>query len=156
LSRLFLGVVVFRHHVIIGIEMLSKWRDLRFVSIYLWQNKRIGENGFYIFTKDFFSKIKELQNYVKKRMDIWTMPWIRKKIKIGLYYVKIKKKCFLYAETYYMLRFVQIRNNLYENRLIFLLFPALLHNFGCCYIILMRHKQNQDKNEQFNITYDQC
>ena len=38
------------------------------------------------FTKDFFSKIKELQNYVKKRMDIWTMPWIRQKIKIGLYY----------------------------------------------------------------------
>ena len=25
LSRLFWGVVVFRHHVIIGIEMLSKW-----------------------------------------------------------------------------------------------------------------------------------
>jgi hypothetical protein len=33
--------------------------------------------------------------------------------------------------------------------------PALLHNFGCCYIILMRHKQNQDKNEQFNITSNQ-
>ena len=33
--------------------------------------------------------------------------------------------------------------------------PALLHKFGCCYIILMGHKQNQDKNEQFNITYDQ-
>jgi hypothetical protein len=30
--------------------------------------------------------------------------------------------------------------------------PALLHNFGCCYIILMRHKKNQDKNEQFNIS----
>jgi hypothetical protein len=27
---------------------------------------------------------------------------------------------FPYAETYYMLRFVQIRNNRYENRLIFL------------------------------------
>jgi hypothetical protein len=26
LTRLFLGVVVFRHHVIIGIDMLSKWR----------------------------------------------------------------------------------------------------------------------------------
>jgi hypothetical protein len=26
LSRLVWGVVVFRHHVIIGIEMLSKWR----------------------------------------------------------------------------------------------------------------------------------
>ena len=26
LSCLFWGVVVFRHHVIIGIEMLSKWR----------------------------------------------------------------------------------------------------------------------------------
>jgi hypothetical protein len=35
--------------------------------------------------------------------------------------IKINKKCFLYAETYYMLRFVQIRNNRYENRLIFLL-----------------------------------
>jgi hypothetical protein len=33
--------------------------------------------------------------------------------------------------------------------------PALLHNFGCCYIILMRHQKNQDKNEQFNITYTQ-
>ena len=30
-------------------------------------------------------------------------------------------KTILYAETYYMLRFVQIRNNRYENRLIFLL-----------------------------------
>jgi D-alanyl-lipoteichoic acid acyltransferase DltB (MBOAT superfamily) len=29
---------------------------------------------------------------------------------------------------------------------------ALLHNFGCCYIILMRHNKNQDLNEQFNIT----
>jgi hypothetical protein len=40
--------------------------------------------------------------------------------------IKIKmsnsiNKCVLYAETYYMLRFVQIRNNRYENRLIFLL-----------------------------------
>ena len=35
-------------------------------------------------------------------------------------------------------------------------YPALLHNFGCCYIILMRHNKIQDKNEQFNITYDQC
>ena len=33
--------------------------------------------------------------------------------------------------------------------------PALFHNFGCCYIILMGHKKNQDKNEQFNIAYDQ-
>ena len=33
--------------------------------------------------------------------------------------IKINKKCFLYAETYYMLRFVQIRNNRYENILIF-------------------------------------
>jgi hypothetical protein len=32
--------------------------------------------------------------------------------------IKINQKCFLYAETY-MLRFVQIRNNRYENRLIF-------------------------------------
>ena len=28
--------------------------------------------------------------------------------------IKINKKKFLYAETYYMLRFVQIRNNRYE------------------------------------------
>ena len=35
--------------------------------------------------------------------------------------IKINKKCFLYAETYYTLLFVQIRNNRYENRLIFLL-----------------------------------
>ena len=35
--------------------------------------------------------------------------------------VKINKKCFLYAETYYMLRFAQIRNTRNENRLIFLL-----------------------------------
>jgi hypothetical protein len=33
--------------------------------------------------------------------------------------------------------------------------PALFHNFGCCYIILMGHKKNEDKNEQFNIAYDQ-
>jgi hypothetical protein len=31
--------------------------------------------------------------------------------------------------------------------------PALFHNFGCCYIILMGHKKNQDKNEQFNIAH---
>ena len=41
-----------------------------FVSIYLWQNKRIGENGpslmRYIY-KRFFSKIEELRNYVKKK-----------------------------------------------------------------------------------------
>jgi hypothetical protein len=35
--------------------------------------------------------------------------------------IKINQKCFLYAETY-MLRFVQIRNNHYENRLIFFTF----------------------------------
>ena len=34
--------------------------------------------------------------------------------------------------------------------------PPLLHNFGCCYIILMMHKKNQDKNEQSNITCNQC
>ena len=32
--------------------------------------------------------------------------------------IKINKKCFVYTETYYMLRFVQIRNNRYENGLI--------------------------------------
>jgi hypothetical protein len=52
--------------------------DLRFVSIYLWQNKRIGENGPSLMRhiyKRFFSKIEELRNYVKKkRTDIGTMP----------------------------------------------------------------------------------
>ena len=52
--------------------------DLRFVSIYLWQNKRIGENGPSLMKhiyKRFFSKIEELRNYVKKkRTDIGTMP----------------------------------------------------------------------------------
>ena len=38
----------------------NHFADLRFVSIYLWQNKRIGE-------KDFFSKIEELRKYVKKK-----------------------------------------------------------------------------------------
>jgi hypothetical protein len=33
--------------------------------------------------------------------------------------------------------------------------PALFNNCGCCYIILIGHKKNQDKNEQFNIAYDQ-
>jgi hypothetical protein len=64
--------------------------DLRFVSIYLWQNKRIGEKDPSLMRhiyKRFFSKIEELRNYVKKkRTDIGTMPWIRKKIKIGLCY----------------------------------------------------------------------
>ena len=44
--------------------------DLRFVSIYLWQNKRIGENGPSLMKhiyKRFFSKIEELRNYVKKK-----------------------------------------------------------------------------------------
>ena len=44
--------------------------DLRFVSIYLWQNKRIGENGPSLMRhiyKRFFLKIEELRNYVKTR-----------------------------------------------------------------------------------------
>ena len=44
--------------------------DLRFVSIYLWQNKRIGENDSSLMRhiyKRFFSKIEELRNYVKKK-----------------------------------------------------------------------------------------
>jgi hypothetical protein len=56
----------------------SLFADLRFVSIYLWQNKRIGENGPSLMRhiyKRFFSKIEELRNYVKKkRTDIGTMP----------------------------------------------------------------------------------
>jgi hypothetical protein len=52
--------------------------DLRFVSIYFWQNKRIGENDPSLMRhiyKRFFSKIEELRNYVKKkRTDIGTMP----------------------------------------------------------------------------------
>jgi hypothetical protein len=39
----------------------SLFADLRFVSIYLWQNKRIGENG------PSLMKIEELRNYVKKK-----------------------------------------------------------------------------------------
>jgi hypothetical protein len=40
------------------------------VSIYLWQNKRIGENGPSLMRhiyKRFFPKIEELRNYVKKK-----------------------------------------------------------------------------------------
>jgi hypothetical protein len=63
----------------------NHFADLRFVSIYLWQNKRIGENGPSLMRhiyKRFFLKIEELRNYVeKKRADIGTMPWIRKKNK---------------------------------------------------------------------------
>jgi hypothetical protein len=47
--------------------------DLCFVSIYLWQNKRIGENGLSLMRhiyKRFFSKIEELRNYVKKKERI--------------------------------------------------------------------------------------
>jgi hypothetical protein len=47
----------------------SHFADLRFVSIYLWQNKRIGENDPSLMRhiyKRFFSKIEELRNYVKK------------------------------------------------------------------------------------------
>ena len=47
----------------------SLFADLRFVSIYLWQNKRIGENGPSLMRhiyKRFFSKIEELRNYVEK------------------------------------------------------------------------------------------
>ena len=55
----------------------SLFADLRFVSIYLWQNKRIGENGPSLtrhIYKRLFSKIEELRNYVKKkRTDIGTM-----------------------------------------------------------------------------------
>ena len=49
----------------------SLFADLRFVSIYLWQNKRIGENGPSLnethLQKIFFSKIEELRNYMKKK-----------------------------------------------------------------------------------------
>ena len=44
--------------------------DLCFVSIYLWQNKRIGENGLSLMRhiyKRLFSKTEELRNYVKKK-----------------------------------------------------------------------------------------
>ena len=34
----------------------------------------------------FFRKLKNYEIMWKKRTDIGTMPWIRKKIKIGLYY----------------------------------------------------------------------
>ena len=48
----------------------SLFADLRFVSIYLWQNKRIGERDPSLMRhiyKRFFSKIEELRNYVKKK-----------------------------------------------------------------------------------------
>jgi tRNA pseudouridine-54 N-methylase len=48
----------------------NHFADLRFVSIYLWQNKRIGENGPSLMRhiyKRFFLKIEELRNYVKKK-----------------------------------------------------------------------------------------
>jgi hypothetical protein len=48
----------------------SLFADLRFASIYLWQNKRIGENDPSLMRhiyKRFFSKIEELRNYVKKK-----------------------------------------------------------------------------------------
>jgi hypothetical protein len=63
--------------------------------------------------------------------------------------IKIKKKCFLYAETYYMLRFVQIRNNRYENRLIFLLLAnknivtITFCRFTFCFNILMAKQTNR-------------
>jgi hypothetical protein len=44
----------------------SLFADLPFVSIYLWQNKRIGENGPSLMrhiNKRFFSKNEELRNY---------------------------------------------------------------------------------------------
>ena len=52
----------------------SLFVDLRFVSIYLWQSKRIGENGpslmRHIYER-FFSIIEELRNYVKKKNGHW-------------------------------------------------------------------------------------
>ena len=48
----------------------SLFADLRFVSIYLWQNKRNEENGPSLMRhiyKTFFSKIEELRNYVRKK-----------------------------------------------------------------------------------------
>jgi hypothetical protein len=48
----------------------SLFADLRFVSIYLWQNKRIGESGPSLMRhiyKRFFSKIEELRNYVGEK-----------------------------------------------------------------------------------------
>ena len=48
----------------------SLFADLRFVSIYLWQNKRIGENRPSLMRhiyKRFFLKIEELRNYVGEK-----------------------------------------------------------------------------------------
>jgi hypothetical protein len=45
-------------------------RSITKFSIYLWQNKRIGENGPSLMRhiyKRFFSKIEELRNYVGKK-----------------------------------------------------------------------------------------
>jgi hypothetical protein len=54
--------------------------------------------------------------------------------------IKINKKCFLYAETYYMLRFVQIRNNCYENRLIFLLLANANIVLQCPEFVFIKNK----------------
>ena len=67
----------------------SLFEDLRFVSIYIGQNKQIGENDPSLMRhnyKRFFSPLKNYEIMWKKRTDIGTMPWIRKKIKIGLFY----------------------------------------------------------------------
>ena len=48
----------------------SFFADLRFVSIYLWQNKQIGENDPSLMRhiyKRFVFAIEELRNYVKKK-----------------------------------------------------------------------------------------
>ena len=63
----------------------SLFADLRFVSIYLWQNKRIGENGpslmRHIYKRFVFENWRTTKLCEKKRTDIGTMQWIRKKIK---------------------------------------------------------------------------
>ena len=55
----------------------SLFADLRFVSIYLWQNKRIGENRPSLIKhlqKICFRKLKNYEIMGKKRTDIGTMP----------------------------------------------------------------------------------
>jgi hypothetical protein len=47
LSRLFWGVVVFRHHMIIGIEMLSQWGHPSIVDRILKSNSQCIALPFY-------------------------------------------------------------------------------------------------------------
>jgi hypothetical protein len=61
LSRLFLGVVVFRHHVIIGNEMLSKWRHPSLVDRILKSISLVVKSSFCF---DILFIIRRISNYL--------------------------------------------------------------------------------------------